>query len=122
MTRQRRSKWIPALGLCLFVSICAPGTMRAAEDIVIGMSAAFKGPSKGLGIELYRGAMAYIEKVNRSGGVHGRKIVIKAYDDGYDPAPAIANPVRLIDKDAPFLLFAYLGPPPATPLLPLRNP
>src|SRR5260370_35206126 len=101
MTRRRRSKWIPAVGLWLFVSVCAPGTMRGAEDIVIGMSAAFKGPSKGLGIELYRGAMAYIENVNESGGVHGRKIIIKAYDDGYEPAPAIPNTVRLMEKYAP---------------------
>jgi ABC-type branched-subunit amino acid transport system substrate-binding protein len=93
--------------------------MNAAEDIIIGMSAAFKGPSKGLGIELYRGAMAYIENVNRSGGAAGHRIVIKAYDDNYDPGPAIANTVRLIEKDNPFLLFGYVGTPTVTRVLPL---
>jgi len=34
-----------------------PGKLLA-EDIVIGMSAAFTGPSRALGIELYRGSMA----------------------------------------------------------------
>jgi len=99
--------------------LAAPAGLPAEEEIVIGMSAAFQGPSRGLGIELYRGAMAYFEKVNQSGGIAGRRIVIKAYDDGYDPAPAIANTVRLIEKDRPFLLFGYVGTPTVTRVLPL---
>jgi branched-chain amino acid transport system substrate-binding protein len=90
-----------------------------AEDIVLGMSAAFSGPSKGLGIELYRGSMAYFEHVNSQGGVHGRKIVIKAYDDGYNPTPAIDNTIRLIEKDHVFLLFNYVGTPTTARCLPL---
>lgn len=37
------------------------------DEIVIGVSAAFSGPSQGLGVELYRGAMAYLEEVNANG-------------------------------------------------------
>ena len=47
------------------------------SEIVLGMSAAFSGPSRGLGIELFRGASAYFEHVNRNGGVGGRKVVLK---------------------------------------------
>src|SRR5262249_45347807 len=95
-----------------------PGSVRA-EEIVVGMSAAFAGPSRGLGIELYRGSMAYLEHVNRLGGVHGRKIIIKAYDDGYNPEPAIDNTIRLVEKDHVFLLFNYVGTPTTTRCLPL---
>src|SRR5262245_14842034 len=91
----------------------------SAEDIVIGMSAAFSGPSKGLGIELYRGSTAYLEHVNRMGGVYGKKIVIKAYDDGYNPIPAIRNTIKLIEQDNAFLLFNYVGTPTVTRILPL---
>ncbi len=91
-----------------------------AEDVVLGMSAAFKGPSRGLGIELYRGSMAYFEYVNREkGGVHGHKIVVKAYDDGYDPALAVKNTVTLLENDQPFLLYGYVGTPTVTRVLPL---
>ena len=90
-----------------------------AEDIVIGMSAAFTGTSKALGIELYRGSMAYIEQVNQSGGIYGRKIVIKAYDDNYNPIPAIQNTIKLVDQDNAFLLFNYVGTPTVTRILPL---
>ena len=89
------------------------------DEIVVGMSGPFSGPSRGLGIELYRGSMAYFDHVNSKGGVHGHKIVIKAYDDGYNPIPAIENTVRLIEKDKVFLLFDYVGTPTTTRCLPL---
>jgi branched-chain amino acid transport system substrate-binding protein len=110
--------WCRALVILFVVAVVLPGGARA-EEIVVGMSAAFTGPSKGLGIELYRGSMAYFEHVNESGGVHGRKILIKAYDDGYNPSPAIDNTIRLIKKDDVFLLFDYVGTPTTTRCLPL---
>jgi len=106
--------WVGGLSLLLL-----PGPRARADDLVIGMSAAFTGPSRGLGIEFYRGAMAYFEDVNRSGGVHGRRLALRAYDDGYNPMPAIANTVRLIEKDDAFVLFGYVGTPTTTRILPL---
>ncbi|NEO11969.1 MULTISPECIES: ABC transporter substrate-binding protein [Moorena] len=75
------------------------------DDIVLGMSAAFTGASRSLGIELYRGSMAYIEDINRQGGINGKQIVIQAYDDGYNPTRAIKNTINLIENDDVFLLF-----------------
>lgn len=95
-----------------------PGRLLA-QDTVIGMSAAFTGPSQSLGIELYRGAMAYLEHINRRGGVHGRQIVIKAHDDGYNPTPAIDNTIKLVEQEHVLLLFGYVGMPTLTRVLPL---
>ena len=94
------------------------GSVRE-DEIAFGMSAPFSGPSRGLGIELYRGSKAYFDHVNARGGVHGRKIVVRAYDDGYNPGPAIDNTVRLIEEDDVFLLFNYVGTPTTTRCLPL---
>ena len=118
MRSQTHRFWF-ASGLCWLAFFCsASGAM--AEDIVLGMSAAFKGPSRGLGIELYRGSMAYFEHVNREKkGVHGRKIVLKAYDDGYNPIPAVENTIKLFENDDPFLLYGYVGTPTVTRVLPL---
>ena len=88
-------------------------------EITLGMSAAFSGPSRGLGIELYRGAMAYFAHVNQKGGVGGRRIVVKTYDDGYQPNPSVENTVRLILEDRVFALFGYVGTPTVTRVLPL---
>lgn len=90
-----------------------------ADDLVVGMSAAFTGASRALGIELYRGSMAYLQMINRKGGIHGKKITIRAYDDGYDPNPAIRNTIKLINHDDVFLLINYVGTPTVTRVLPL---
>ncbi len=89
------------------------------DEIVIGVSAAFAGSSRGLGIELYRGSMAYLEVVNAAGGVNGRRVVLQLYDDGYNPTPAIDNTIALAEKDDVFLLFDYVGTPTVTRVLPL---
>src|SRR6185437_2369259 len=51
--------------------------------------------------------------------IHGKPIVIRAYDDGYNPIPAIENTIRLIEQDKVFLLFDYMGTPTTTRVLPL---
>ena len=89
------------------------------SEIVLGMSAAFSGPSRGLGIELFRGASAYFEHVNRNGGVRGRKVVLKIYDDGYQPDPAVKNTLTLMLEDEVFALFGYVGTPTVTRVLPM---
>src|SRR5262245_58249326 len=63
----------------------APGV--TTRDIRIGMTAAFKGASAGLGTELYRGAQAYYAEINARGGIHGRMLSVVALDDGYEPTP-----------------------------------
>jgi ABC-type branched-subunit amino acid transport system substrate-binding protein len=105
------------LAACLLLVLLVRGRAPAAE-IVIGMSAAFTGPSRGLGIEFYRGAMAWFTEVNRT-GIDGNKIVLRAYDDGYNPEPAIANTRKLITEDKALLLFGYVGTPTVTRVLPL---
>src|SRR5262249_20866402 len=47
------------------------------------------------------------------------KIVLRAYDDGYNPGPAVANTVRLVEQDDAFVLFNYVGTPTVTRTLPL---
>ena len=88
-------------------------------EIVLGMSAAFSGPSRGLGIELYRGAQTYFEHINRAGGVRGRKVVLKTYDDGYQPDPSVQNTMALMLEDQVFALFGYVGTPTVTRVLPM---
>lgn len=97
----------------------APLQGQAAGEVVLGMSAAFTGASAQLGLELYRGSMAYFQHVNDNGGVNGITIRIQAYDDAYDPNQAIMNSIRLIEEDRVFLLFNYVGTPTVTRVLPV---
>ena len=97
----------------------AGGTGVTDDEIVLGMSAAFSGPSRGLGIELYRGANAYFNEANGQGGVNGRRVALKIYDDGYQPNPCVKNTMTLMLEDQVFLLFGYVGTPTVTRVLPM---
>ena len=97
----------------------APAPGSNGGEIVLGTSAAFTGPSRGLGNELYRGAMAYFREVNESGGINGRGITLKLYDDGYQPDPCVQNTLKLMLEDDVFLLFGYVGTPTVTRVLPM---
>ena len=104
------------LTVCMFLG---SGATARSEELVFGMSAAFSGPTRGLGIEYYRGVMAYLTHINESGGVNGRTIAIKPYDDGYQPLPCVDNTIRLVEKDKVFALFCYVGTPTTARILPL---
>src|SRR5260370_577561 len=84
----------------------------SADEIRIGMSAAFRGSAAGLGAELYRGAQAYYSEINARGGVFGRPISVVALDDSYNPEPCIRNTIQLLDPETVFFLSNYMGTPP----------
>jgi branched-chain amino acid transport system substrate-binding protein len=95
----------------------APGA--SANEIRIGMSAAFRGSAAGLGAELYRGAQAYYSEINARGGVFGRPISVVALDDSYNPEPCIRNTIQLLDREKVFFLSNYVGTPTLTRALPV---
>lgn len=103
----------------LLLALAPPLPARAGGEIVLGMSAAFSGPTRGLGIEMYRGAQACFAGVNAAGGVHGRTIAIRALDDRYAPDPAIENAITFAEQGDVFALFGQVGTPTATRVLPL---
>jgi ABC-type branched-subunit amino acid transport system substrate-binding protein len=107
------------LGLACLACLGSEARARGQGRYALGMSAAFTGPSDGLGVELYRGAMAYFTFLNAHGGINGTPISISALDDGYQPGPAIDNTIRFLRGDEPLCLFNYVGTPTVTRILPL---
>jgi ABC-type branched-subunit amino acid transport system substrate-binding protein len=89
------------------------------SEISLGMSADFSASARALSIELYRGAMAYLLPLNNAGGVNGRRVVIKPYDDQYEPDLAVRNTLKLMNEDDVFALFSYVGTPTMNRALPL---
>ncbi|MBI9078525.1 MAG: ABC transporter substrate-binding protein [Pseudodesulfovibrio sp.] len=89
------------------------------KELAVGMSAAFTGANGELGIEFYRGFMAYIENLNAKGGVDGWTIKVLPANDGYNPGPCFHNTIQFIERDNVFALFSYVGTPTTTRILPL---
>ena len=77
------------------------------------------GPASALGKGMLTGASAVFDSVNRSGGVHGRKIELLVADDGYEPDLAIDETLMMIEEEEVFSLFGYVGTPTANAILPI---
>jgi len=94
-----------------------PGLLRPARadngvtdtTIRIGQSAVFSGPAKDFGVDYRAGIQLYFDRVNKSGGIHGRKIELVTYDDAYEPAKTAVNTAKLIDEDKVFALTGYVA-------------
>ncbi len=89
------------------------------DEILIGSSLALGGHASYLGVQTLHGAFSYLNQINEEGGVHGRKIRLVVYDDGYDPPRCVANTQRLIVEDKVFALFCYVGTPTTVKIIPL---
>ena len=118
--------------ICLLLALLCPACRGNAPNqaarpvpgvddhrIILGSSLALSGHAGYLGTQTLRGAMAYIRHVNETGGVHGRRIDVRAYDDAYDPPVCLANTQRLIVDDDVFALFCYVGTPTTVKVLPM---
>jgi branched-chain amino acid transport system substrate-binding protein len=55
---------------------------------------------------------AYFSYVNAHGGVNGRQIVFKYYDDGYNPAQTVPLTKKLVEQDKVFAIYGALGTAP----------
>src|SRR5258706_2640216 len=94
----------------------APGV--TARAIVIGQSAPLTGTNAELGNDIRNGALAHLQKVNRVGGVHGRRIELVSLDDGNAVPRAEANTKKLVEEQGVFALFGYASATLSRPALP----
>ncbi len=81
------------------------------DKILLGTSLPLSGHAAYLGQEVLKGMQAYFNFINQQGGVCGRKIVLKAYDDAYNPPLTIGNVKNLVEKDRVFALLSLVGTP-----------
>lgn len=80
------------------------------KEILIGSCSALEGPASFLGTQTVTGAKTYLNYINDQGGVHGRKIKLVSYDDGYEPDKAIECFNRL-KKEEVFAAGFFVGTP-----------
>jgi len=108
----------------LCVALLGTGLARAetgvtAQTVLIGQSVSLTGPLAEIGNDFSEGFKAYIDEVNRRGGVFGRRLKLVQMDDGYVPQRSLANTEKLIGEDKVFALVGNLGTANVTGVLPL---
>jgi serine/threonine protein kinase/ABC-type branched-subunit amino acid transport system substrate-binding protein len=93
----------------------APREVRGVTDteVLLGMSAAFSGPSRELGNRMKLGVETAFDSINARGGIEGRKLRLIALDDGYEGPRAGDNMKELIDTRRVFAVIGNVGTPTA---------
>ncbi|HEY0416447.1 MAG TPA: ABC transporter substrate-binding protein [Gaiellaceae bacterium] len=97
----------PAAGSAALASPAAtPGV--TARTITVGGTFPLTGPAALYGA-VPKAEAAYLSYVNAHGGVNGRQIVFKVYDDGYNPANTVQLTKKLVEQDHVFAVYGSLG-------------
>jgi branched-chain amino acid transport system substrate-binding protein len=79
-----------------------------ATSVLLGGTVPLTGEAAAFG-SVGPGAKAYFDHVNAKGGVHGRRIEYRYYDDGYNPAQTVQLTRRLVEQDRVFAIFNSIG-------------
>src|SRR3546814_15149113 len=109
-----RGVLLPALALAIASGAAVPAKAEVGvtnSTITFGQSAALEGPAAALGTGMRAGILAAFAEANSKGGIAGRQLELKSYDDGYEPERAIAHTKTLITQDQVFALIGGVGTP-----------
>ncbi|HZT16534.1 MAG TPA: ABC transporter substrate-binding protein [Gaiellaceae bacterium] len=117
MSRRTRFSLVAALGALAAVAAAAAVASTAAtpgvtaKTVTIGGTFPLTGPAQLYGV-IPKAENAYFQYVNARGGVNGRKIVFKVYDDQYNPALTVPLTHKLVQQDHVFADYGALGTAP----------
>lgn len=96
-------------------------TAVIAQPIVVGRSLPLSGALQSIGELKQDGGDAYIQKVNSTGGVAGRKIELVTLDDGYQADSTVANLRRMASEHKPLAFLSLLRVPAVGNEIPLLD-
>jgi branched-chain amino acid transport system substrate-binding protein len=80
------------------------------DTILVGGSTFTSGPAAVYGEQIAVGFQAGVNYINAHGGVNGRRLIAKIYDDAGDPVRQLANTKRLVEVDNVFSLAMSYAP------------
>ena len=95
-------------------AVAAAGATTSADpgvtptSVLIGGTVPLSGEAAAFGT-VGPGAKAYFDYVNSTGGVNGRKVEYRYYDDAYNPAQTVQLTRKLVEQDHVFAIFNAIG-------------
>ncbi|MGD0572572.1 MAG: ABC transporter substrate-binding protein [Sedimentisphaerales bacterium] len=119
MSMAKRITKIVAI-LVLAFTICVSGVVKAADapTIKVGAIFAITGGAANLGGPENKTAEMLVEKINKEGGVNGKKIELIIKDSGSKPENAVSLAKQLIDEDN---VLAIIGPSTSGETMAIKN-
>ncbi|MFN7132562.1 MAG: ABC transporter substrate-binding protein, partial [Myxococcales bacterium] len=84
--------------------------VKPGEDVIlIGEVGSLTGPEATFGESTHRGVELAIREINASGGLRGKKVVVKVLDDQGKPEEAVTATTRLITQDKAVLILGEVA-------------
>ncbi|MBL8672412.1 MAG: ABC transporter substrate-binding protein, partial [Alphaproteobacteria bacterium] len=96
-----------AVGAALLTGAGAAGAQTPGvtdSEILVGALGVLTGPLYNNGKTIYNGVEAVYDKVNKAGGINGRKLRYVREDDKCQPADAIGAVKKLIHEHKVFMI------------------
>lgn len=103
------------------VALASSAGAQGTDDLVIGASLPLSGPNAAAGQEGLAVAQAYFDAVNKNGGIQGRRIVLRALDDGFNPEKAADNARQLSADSKVLAIFNCWGTSSCSAMVPVIN-
>jgi ABC-type branched-subunit amino acid transport system substrate-binding protein len=88
--------------------------------IRVGNTMPYSGPLSAYGT-IGHTLAAYFKKINDEGGINGRKIDFRSYDDAFNPAKTFEQTRKLIDSDEVLFVFGSTGSASNSAVMPYMN-
>ena len=80
-------------------------------ELTIAVVAPISGESSSLGQSMVDGARLYVDEVNRSGGIDGKKVALEIYDDHNDPLRANDIAIDIVEANQAFAVLGHYSSP-----------
>lgn len=109
MTKMKSCLLAAALGLSF-------STFATAQDFVVGVSGAITGPTASTYAPTVESMRIYFDRINRMGGINGKKVRFIALDDQGEPSRAATNARRLVTQES---LNVLVGAGPSATIIPM---
>ncbi len=88
----------------------ATAVAAGAEDVIlIGEVGSLTGPEATFGISTHNGIQMAVDEANAQGGVKGKKLAVRVYDDQSKPEEAASAATRLITQDKVKLILGEVA-------------
>ena len=94
-----------AAGVAVVLCFAAVYRAQAQDAYVIGVTGAMTGPPASTNAPPIEGLRLYVERLNASGGINGKKVQLNIIDDQAEPSKAATNAKRLVTQDNVILLI-----------------
>lgn len=114
---KRLALLLVSLVLVLGLVGCAPAEKEVAAqgvtdtEVLIANCAATSGAFAPVGVPFIAGIQAYLDMVNKAGGVNGRTVKFLHQDDEFDPVKGKACLASMINDEKVFAIVGHFGTP-----------